>query len=84
MKNWEIDTFHENLKNYLKLRKYVTLINSADELKRMLLYALDNHNVGYSLSSEIFNNLFVEIMIPKPNKKKQTKPQKPKKNGKIS
>jgi len=46
----------QNAKKYLELRNYVSLTDRSDvaELKAMLLHALDNHNIDYALSNEIY------------------------------
>tara|TARA_R110000868_G_scaffold205676_2_gene454229 strand:- start:1827 stop:2012 length:186 start_codon:yes stop_codon:yes gene_type:complete len=55
MKN-KIEIKKQNRKKYLELRNYVALLDKNDvaEIKAMLLHALDNHNIDYSLSNEIY------------------------------
>lgn len=55
MKN-KIEINKQNRKKYLELRNYVALLDKNDvaEIKAMLLHALDNHNIGYALSNEIY------------------------------
>jgi hypothetical protein len=56
MKKLETKINQQNRKKLLELRNYVKLLDRNDvaELKAMLLHALDNHNIGYSLSNEIY------------------------------
>ena len=62
MKKLETKINQQNRKKLLELRNYVKLLDRNDvaELKAMLLHALDNYNIGYFLSSEIY-----EITFPK-------------------
>jgi hypothetical protein len=50
------DELADKRKNYLKLRYFVTLYNDVDELRAMLLHALDHHNRDYEFSEEVFNH----------------------------
>ena len=50
------DELADKRKNYLKLRYFVTLYNDVDELRAMLLHALDHHNTDYEFSEEVFNH----------------------------
>jgi len=56
MKKLETKINQQNRKKLLELRNYVKLLDRSDvaELKAMLLHALDNHNIDYALSNEIY------------------------------
>lgn len=62
MKKLETKINQQNRKKLLELRNYVKLLDRNDvaELKAMLLHALDNHNIDYALSNEIYVVTFQE------------------------
>lgn len=62
MKKLETKINQQNRKKLLELRNYVKLLDRNDvaELKAMLLHALNNHNIDYALSNEIYVVTFQE------------------------